>query len=38
VDAHLYGIRPATSAFDEPRSRPEINRIVKETGFIVSAA
>jgi hypothetical protein len=35
---HRYGIRPATSAFDEPRSRPEINRIVKETGLIVSAA
>jgi Ferritin-like domain len=35
---HLYGVRPATSAFDEPRSRPEIDRIVRETGFVVSAA
>jgi hypothetical protein len=35
---YLYGIRPAVDAFDEPRSRSEINRIVRETGFVSSAA
>ncbi len=34
---YLYGIRPAVNAFDEPRTRPEINKIVRETGFVTSA-
>jgi hypothetical protein len=35
---YLYGIRPAVNAFDEPSSRAEINKIVRETGFVTSAA
>lgn len=33
---HLFGIRPAASAFDEARPRAEIERIVASTGFIAS--
>ena len=33
---YLYGIRPAVNAFDEPRTRSEINKIVRETGFVTS--
>ena len=35
---YLYGIRPAVSAFDEPASRAEIDRIVRRTGFITTSA
>jgi hypothetical protein len=35
---YLYGIRPAVSAFDEPATRSEINRIVRRTGFITTSA
>jgi hypothetical protein len=34
---HLVGIRPATSAFDLPKSRAEINRVVASTRFIAAA-
>jgi Ferritin-like domain len=33
---HLFGIRPAASAFDEAKSRLEIERIVQSTSFIVA--
>ncbi len=33
---HLFGIRPATSAFDESKSKAEILRIVQSTSFIVA--
>jgi hypothetical protein len=32
----LFGITPAVHAFDQPASRPKINRIVASTKFIVS--
>jgi hypothetical protein len=32
----LFGIVPAVNAFDEPASRPKVERIVASTGFIVS--
>jgi Ferritin-like domain len=34
---HLVGIRPATSAFDLPKTRAEINRVVASTRFIAAA-
>jgi rubrerythrin len=34
---YLNGVKPAASAFDEPRSRPEILRVVKATGFVSTA-
>ncbi|CAN5173268.1 hypothetical protein BH09ACT13_BH09ACT13_03910 [soil metagenome] len=33
---HLFGIRPAASAFDEPIEKPEILRIVRSTRFITA--
>ena len=33
---HLFGIRPATSAFDLPKTRAEINRVVASTRFIAA--
>ncbi len=33
---HLFGIRPATSAFDEAKPKAEILRIVQSTGFVVA--
>jgi hypothetical protein len=33
---HLYGIRPAASAFDDPRPKEEIDRIVRATGFVTA--
>jgi Ferritin-like domain len=32
----LFGITPAVNAFDEPASRPRVNRIVASTHFIVA--
>ncbi len=32
---YLLGLQPAIAAFDKPRSRDEINRVVASTGFIV---
>jgi Ferritin-like domain len=34
---HLFGIVPAERAFDDPLSRPEVERIVASTRFIASA-
>jgi hypothetical protein len=34
---HLFGIVPAEKAFDQPSSRPKVLRVVRSTGFIVSA-
>jgi rubrerythrin len=31
---YLNGIRPAASAFDDPRPKEEIDRIVRATGFV----
>jgi hypothetical protein len=31
---YLNGIRPAASAFDDPRAKSEIDRIVRATGFV----
>jgi hypothetical protein len=33
---HLFGIRPAATAFDQPKPRAEIERIVRSTSFVVS--
>jgi rubrerythrin len=33
---HLFGIRPAVNAFDEPRSKAQVLRIVSSTRFITS--
>jgi hypothetical protein len=33
---HLFGITPAAAAFDEPQSRPRIERIVNSTHFIAT--
>jgi hypothetical protein len=33
---YLFGIRPAESAFDEPRGRADIERLVASTHFVVS--
>jgi rubrerythrin len=33
---YLHGILPAASAFDDPRPRKEIDRIVRDTGFVTS--
>lgn len=33
---HLFGIQPAISAFDQPKSRAEIDRVVVSTRFVVS--
>jgi hypothetical protein len=33
---YLNGIRPAASAFDDPRPKKEIDRIVRATGFVVA--
>jgi rubrerythrin len=32
---NLFGVRPAGAAFDEPRSRSEIERVVRSTRFVV---
>jgi len=32
---NLFGVRPAAAAFDEPRSRSEIERVVRSTRFVV---
>ena len=32
---YLAGAQPASSAFDEPKSMPEVRRLVASTGFIV---
>jgi hypothetical protein len=34
---HLNGIQPAAAAFDEPDSRKEVLKLVKDTGFVTSA-
>jgi Ferritin-like domain len=31
---YLFGLNPARSAFDEPRSRPDVTRVVRSTNFI----
>ena len=33
---YLNGIRPAASAFDDPRKKAEIDRIVRATGFVTA--
>ena len=33
---HLFGITPAATAFDQPESRPEIERIVQSTHFVAT--
>jgi hypothetical protein len=33
---HLFGIQPAVRAFDEPRSKPQVLKIVSSTRFITS--
>jgi hypothetical protein len=33
---YLFGVEPATRAFDEPQSKPQITRVVNSTGFITS--
>jgi Ferritin-like domain len=33
---YLFGVRPAENAFDEPKGRPEIERIVASTHFIAA--
>jgi hypothetical protein len=33
---YLNGIRPAASAFDDPRDKAEIDRIVRATGFVTA--
>ncbi len=33
---HLFGIRPAASAFDQPKPKAEIDRIVQSTSFVVA--
>jgi hypothetical protein len=33
---YLNGIRPAASAFDDPRPKKEIDRIVRATGFVTA--
>ena len=33
---HLFGVVPAATAFDQPQSRSEIERIVQSTHFIAS--
>jgi hypothetical protein len=33
---YLNGIRPAASAFDDPRPKAEIDRIVRATGFVTA--
>lgn len=33
---YLNGIRPAVAAFDDPRKKSEIDRIVRSTGFVVA--
>ena len=33
---YLNGIRPAASAFDDPRGKAEIDRIVRSTGFVTA--
>jgi ferritin-like protein len=34
---YLNGIRPTLSAFDDPRDKAQIDRVVKSTGFVVAA-
>jgi hypothetical protein len=34
---YLAGAPPASSALDEPKSMPEVRRIVASTGFIVQS-
>src|ERR671918_213020 len=31
---YLFDVNPAQSAFDQPRSRPEVTRVVRSTNFI----
>jgi Ferritin-like domain len=31
---YLFGVNPAHAAFDQPRSRPEVTRVVRSTNFI----
>ena len=33
---YLNGIKPAAAAFDDPRKKSEIDRIVRSTGFVVA--
>lgn len=33
---HLFGLNPAAEAFDEPKSRTEITRVVRSTNFIAA--
>ena len=33
---HLNGIVPAVAAFDDPRPKEEIDRIVRATGFVTA--
>jgi hypothetical protein len=34
---YLNGVKPAVSAFDEPRSKAQIDRVVRSTHFVVAA-
>ena len=34
---YLNGIQPAASAFDEPQTRAQIDRVVESTGFVTAA-
>jgi hypothetical protein len=34
---YLFGVEPATHAFDQPRSKPQVTRVVQSTNFITSS-
>jgi hypothetical protein len=34
---YLFGVQPASRAFDEPRSRQQTLRVVNSTNFITSS-
>jgi hypothetical protein len=34
---YLFGVEPASHAFDQPRSKPQVTRVVQSTNFITSS-